>query len=297
LGELQRYSYSKLSTFTQCPMKFYQKYIEKNYDQSDAIHLDIGNILHKVLEIKYRDIIEGNEINYNELNRIVYEGIREATDKSEEMIIGVNEIIKKYGEDIFSKVDAKSGLSYENKMSIFTDYLHNEENDNWKPLAVEQNFEFEYEGKGILNGFIDRIDINENGDLRVVDYKSSNKVFDHKDLTTPLQMVIYTLACEQLFNKKPIEHRYDFIMLGESQLACTKGYYNRGIKKLNKIFDEIEWYTALGEFKPKPTPLCHWCSFSKTNPNALWYMQDLCDYYSLWTPDNKTFAKNKEYKG
>jgi len=278
-------------------MKFYQKYIEKNYDQSDAIHLDIGNILHKVLEIKYRDIIEGNEINYNELNRIVYEGIREATDKSEEMIIGVNEIIKKYGEDIFSKVDAKSGLSYENKMSIFTDYLHNEENDNWKPLAVEQNFEFEYEGKGILNGFIDRIDINENGDLRVVDYKSSNKVFDHKDLTTPLQMVIYTLACEQLFNKKPIEHRYDFIMLGESQLACTKGYYNRGIKKLNKIFDEIEWYTALGEFKPKPTPLCHWCSFSKTNPNALWYMQDLCDYYSLWTPDNKTFAKNKEYKG
>ncbi|MGG0308258.1 PD-(D/E)XK nuclease family protein [Priestia megaterium] len=297
MSKLEKYSYSKLSTFTQCPMKYYQKYVQGNYDQSDAIHLDLGNILHKVLEIKFRNIIDNVKVDYGYLKEITYSGVKEETNKSEEFIIGVNEIIKKYGEDLFNKVDQKSGLSYKEKMSIFMDYLHNEEINDWKPIVVEQKFEFEYEGKAILGGYIDRIDENKNGDLRVVDYKSSNKVFDEKELPTPLQMMIYTLACENIFGKQPIEHRYDFIMIGDHQLACTKGYYKRGIKKLNKIFDEIEWYTALNEFKPKPTPLCHWCSFSKTNPNALWYMQDLCDYYSLWTPDNKTFAKNKEYEG
>ena len=297
MSNLPKFSYSKLATFVQCPMKYKYKYVDGNYVQSDAIHLDLGNLLHKVLEIKYRNIIEGIPNDYAYLKEVYLKGIAEDTDKDKgNFIIGVNAIKEKFGEDTFIEVNTKSNLSYEDKLETFLHYLEQDSIGDWKPLAVEINFNFEYEGKVILNGFIDRIDINDKGELRVVDYKSSNKVYEDKDLTTPLQMFIYALACENIFGKTPIEFMYDMILLGEKQLACTKGYYKRGLKKLNKILDSIFEVEKSGLYAPKATPLCHWCDYSITNPNAPFYSQDLCNYYSLWTPDNKTFKVNRKFE-
>jgi putative RecB family exonuclease len=227
---------------------------------------------------------------------VLKEGIAEETDKDKgNFIIGIDAIKEKYGEELFKTIDPKSDLSYEDKLYIFDDYLENDDIGDWKPYKIEQHFELEYEDKILLNGYIDRIDINSDGDLRVVDYKSSNKVFRDADLKTPLQMVIYALACEKLFGKIPIEFQYDMILLGEKQDACSSGYFNRGVKKINKILDEIEWSESTKDWIPKPTPLCFWCNFCENNPNADWYTNGLCEYYSLWTPDNKTFAKNKDY--
>lgn len=281
----------------QCPMKFKLKYIDGNYVQSDAIHLDLGNILHKVLEIKYQKMIDNEKIDYEELISICETGISDGSEKDgDKFVIGLNSIVNKFGKSSFSEINKKSNLSYDDKLKTFYHYLQNDSlGEGWKPFKVEFKFDFVYQNKVRLHGFIDRIDINENGDFRVVDYKSSNKVFDKKDLTTPLQMFVYALACEDVFGKIPIEYQYDMIMLGEKQQACTKGYYNRGTKKLNKILDDIFTYTETGGWKPKPTPLCHWCDFSDTNPNASFVTQDLCDYYCLWTPDSKTFKTNREF--
>jgi len=298
LNNLSKFSYSKLDTFVQCPMKYKYKYVDGNYVQSDAVHLDLGNLLHKVLEIKHRNIIDGIPNDYTYLKEVYLKGIAEDTDKDKgNFIIGVNDIKEKFGEDTFIEVNTKSNLSYEDKLETFLHYLENDLiGEEWKPLAVEINFNFDYEGKVILNGFIDRIDINKEGALRVVDYKSSNKLYEDKDLTTPLQMFIYALACENIYGKTPVEFMYDMILLGEKQLACTKGYYKRGLKKLNKILDSIFEAEKTGVYAPKATPLCHWCDYSITNPNAPFYSQDLCNYYSLWTPDNKTFKVNRKFE-
>lgn len=298
MNNLPRFSYSKLDTFVQCPMKYKYKYVDSNYVQSDAVHLDLGNLLHKVLEIKHRNIIDGIPNDYTYLKEVYLKGIAEDTDKDKgNSIMGVNAIKEKFGEDTFIEVNTKSNLSYEDKLETFLHYLENDSiGEQWKPLAVEINFNFEYEEKVILNGFIDRVDINDKGELRVVDYKSSNKLYEDKDLTTPLQMFIYALACENIYGKTPVEFMYDMILLGEKQLSCTKGYYKRGLKKLNKILDSIFEAEKTGVYAPKATPLCHWCDYSITNPNAPFYSQDLCNYYSLWTPDNKTFKVNRKFE-
>lgn len=293
---LPRFSYSRLNTFIQCPMKYKLKYVDGNYDQADAIHLDIGNIIHKVLEIKYRNIIENKENDYALLKEILLNGVSEETEKDKgKFINGTSQIMHKYGMDNFSDVNEKSGLSYNDKLESFNNYLVNDDIGAWKPFKVEQPFEFVFEDRVVFTGFIDRIDINDQGELRVVDYKTSNKVYQQKDLNTPLQMVIYALACEKLFDKTPIEFQYDLVLLGEKQQACTKGYYNRGIKKISKTLDEVIECEQSGIYKPKPTPLCHWCEFSNTNPNQPFYFEGMCEYYSLWTPDCKTFEKNKEF--
>jgi len=81
-------------------MKYKYKYVDGNYVQSDAIHLDLGNLLHKVLEIKYRNIIEGIPNDYAYLKEVYLKGIAEDTDKDKgNFIIGVNAIKEKFGED------------------------------------------------------------------------------------------------------------------------------------------------------------------------------------------------------
>ena len=88
--------------------------------------------------------------------------------------------------------------------------------------------------------------------------------------------------------------KYRFILLDNNQYALTKGWEKRLIKALDKIFDQIDDCEQKGLWKPNPTPLCHWCNFCKHNPDAHEF-KDECEYFSLWTPVNKSFAVNKEW--
>jgi putative RecB family exonuclease len=296
--KISKMSYSRLDTFVTCPYRYKLQYIDGNYSEESTLVLDIGNILHKVLEIKYRNIIEKVPKNVDTIKNIIYNGIKEDTEKDKgKYINGINQLKQIYGEKEFNTINSESGVSYNDKLAIFTDKIENEKDDeDWQPIAVELPFEFVFENRIKFGGFIDRIDRHKAGKLKVIDYKSSNEVYKEDKLRTPLQMVIYALACKEIYGQYPDEFIYDFILLGEKQNAGTKGFIDRGIKKIYSILDEIEWCESLSEYVPKQTPLCYWCNFAGHTPLAPFYLAGLCQYYMLWTPENKNFVKHKEYK-
>ena len=78
-----------------------------------------------------------------------------------------------------------------------------------------------------------------------------------------------------------------------TQKGGTAGYINRGITKLTKLFEGIK----AKDFEPKPSPLCAWCNFSKTNEKAPEEGKYLCPYYSHWTKDNKDFSTENDWHG
>lgn len=86
----------------------------------------------------------------------------------------------------------------------------------------------------------------------------------------------------------------NFILIDDEQYALTKGWEKRLIKALDKVFGDIEASENKNLFIPKPTPLCHWCNFCTTNPEATIYKNE-CEYYSKWTPTQKTFEVNKKW--
>lgn len=102
------------------------------------------------------------------------------------------------------------------------------------------------------------------------------------------------MAIYQEFGQIPVSFLYRFILLDEDQMAMTSGWEKRLEKTLDNLLDKIDKCKKSGIWLPKPSPLCHWCNYSVTNPKAHEFRND-CEYYSLWTPQEKSWAVNKEY--
>lgn len=292
-GKLLTASYSKIEVFLNCKHRYEIKYIDKNFEDSKTIPLNLGSICHKVLELKGLALLGNEAVNYDYLKKVLYEGCKE----KEKDVWGVNKIAQWFFED-WSIPDNKSNMNYDQKLELFWEEVVPDEmsaNDGWKVAGCEVPFEFVYDERVIIHGFIDRIDQKEDGGIRVVDYKTSKASYDKSKMATPLQMIIYGLACYVIFGRLPEEYMYRFVLIDETQMACTKGYLKRGIDKLNKTFDAMAKCEEIGLYPPTPGPLCYYCSFCRNNPRSEQRLNDLCEYYSLWTPENKTFSTNKPF--
>lgn len=284
----ERFSYTKLDTLVQCPYKFLKKYEEKLYSSKKSLALELGSIAHKGKEMVTIALINGDKPDYSAIKDFVYEG-------HGDQLRGVRELKREYIFD-WAKPDEKSGLTYEQKLELYFTSLPAIANDReWRPIACEQTFSVDIQGYCVA-GSIDRIDKNAAGEYRIADYKTSKKLFDDAEVKTPLQMVIYDYGVLDAYKATPIAHQYEFIFLGQIQEACSKGYFARGEKKLAKIFEQLEECRTTKIYTPKPSPLCHWCDYCSTNPNAEDQLKAECVYHSLWTPINKTFQVNREFK-
>ena len=298
-------SYSKLDLFKKCPFRYKKRYVERNYSNADSLATEFGSLLHKALELKGQDLMDNRAIDYDEIHNVLLAGYDEKTEKGQETILGAGDLRVKYCEEWFA-ADEKTNQSTEDRFNIFVEKVlpSRMENMTQKIVGTEIPFEFVYDERCIFHGFIDRVDgtyeDNELRALTVTDYKSSKKIFPVEDIRTPLQMVTYDLACLFLYGVLPDNHVYDFIGInqkqGKLQGVCTKGYLKRGIKKIDSLLDQIGSMEESNEYPPKPSPLCHWCDFCETNPRAEDKCKFLCPYFSLWTPENKTFQTNEKYE-
>lgn len=296
--KLPVFSYSKLEVFKNCPLQYRYKYIEKKYSQDTSIALELGSLCHYVLERKGHMIVNGEVVDYELLNDLLTNGVKKTDEKTKEELIGVAQLKRKYFETWY-EADNASGASYDEKMKLFDKVLHEEmEETEWKPTYFEMPFEFVWDNKVIIKGFIDRIDTKdtEGGETqyKTVDYKTSKKIYEQNRLATSLQFGIYALAILIKFGALPVESEYRFILIDDKQFALTKGWENRLIKALDKVFGDIEASEKKEVFVPKPSPLCHWCNFCQTNPEATIYRNE-CEYFSKWTPNQKTFEVNKKW--
>lgn len=306
---VKNYSYSALSQFKNCPRAFYFKYIEGHYPNESSLALSLGSLLHKAKELISLDLIAGKKPDYSAIMHMVMETGWEGQEKSSktktEKLDSVRVLRERYPDE-WSEPDNKSGMTYDEKLHLFETHLPDEEADSvWHAIAVELPFDLALDRQTVpivdketgeveerpvhIKGVIDKIEQNDLGQLRIVDYKSSKKVFEGADLKTPLQMYIYHLACQKLFpDREIVEHLYDFMLLGQTQIGGSSGWLARAEKKLNHILDSIRSSSLSGQWEPKPTPLCHWCAYCPTNENAIEF-KNLCHFYSFWTPTTKTF--------
>lgn len=304
-----QYSYTRLDKYTECGYRYKLVYEDKNYISESGVAAAVGTLVHYIEESIANCIIDGRPIDYDALRKEFYEiNIPEKEPEydadghkkkgSEGGIFGVNILREKYQSEFYELDD--NGSSYFTKCEEYRergiyrleDYL--KEHPELKLVAVEKEFLTEYKGH-LIHGYIDRILFDTSTKEYILeDIKTKGKPFPEAKLKTPLQFVVYSLAVQKMYGlfDYPTRFNYDLPFCGIRQAAGTKGVMARGFKKMDNIFAGIE----AKEFKPGPSPLCHWCEFSPTNPNQPEAGKGLCPYYSLWTPDGQHKAWECDHK-
>jgi len=293
-----KFSYSRLETMSNCPFSYYLKYVQGEYLFSPTIHTVFGSLIHKILEDEANAIKRGELIDYDALEEEFTKTSKvSANAKDKDKLIAIDEIAKMFPEE-WNSTDSKSGKSFKEKAQDFiTDGLYRlpkymEEHPELEIVGCEIPFTFQYKDY-TFTGYIDRL-FREKGTNRFIihDIKTKDTLFT--DTATCLQFVIYTLALIDKYGEDiTVECFYDLPVIDTFQPVCTKGYLERGKKKLDKLFAAIE----NKEFSPHPTPLCYWCPYRFNGATKNEFCKELCCYFSLWTPDDKNFKTKMEWKG
>lgn len=271
--KLEKYSYSKLSTYGQCKFKFKLHYLDKNFLFSDSIATEFGTLVHTTEEHIAEAIRSSSNINYIWLKN--------------NFILGCKALAHKYPED-WTKPD-KSGRTYSEKMYL---YLNSaiyrleslmKQNPMLEIIGVEQKFEFNYDSVHSFTGSIDRAFRNiDTGKIIIQDIKTWPVPAQASELKAPVQFAVYAMAAQELWgvSASDIHCEYDLPLCDCRQSALSEDLVTDGKAQIDKWFAGI----IKNDFKPTISALCHWCNYNPlTNPDILYTKPNaICPYFSTW---------------
>jgi putative RecB family exonuclease len=130
-----------------------------------------------------------------------------------------------------------------------------------QPAARELLVEAELGSGLLLRGYIDRLDVAPDGQLRVVDYKTGAAPRPVAEVRALFQMKFYALTLLHLRGVVPAQLRLLYLADGES---LTYQPDEAELRRFERTLDAI-WLAILraghsGDFRPNRSRMCDWCS-------------------------------------
>jgi len=244
-GEMEsqlHFSYSQLSTFLICPMKYAHSYVWGTPPETKPIALPFGKAIHKGAEIFYRSIMETGEIipvdQVIETFKIVFDRETknpdlELTMKEGETIGGLREqgieLVKLFHKEILPQKIA--GVEVPFSISI-PDILN-----GGGDLPIK------------LVGYFDLVERDEQGTYLIVELKTSAQRFSSLRLEYDLQATTYSYAMTKLkvaTSESSCLIRYD-VLLKQKKVSFeryfvtrTEADHKRLIHLINMVLKAIE---------------------------------------------------------
>lgn len=249
-------SVSKAKTFKECQAKFKFSYIEKLPRKERDYHI-FGKFLHEVLEKFHKELLNGN----TDLNNIVMSKCFKSAYESFKNTITADQIKESKG--IISKYLIK--LEYDKKLGKES-----------QVLDVEKEFYININDRILLNGFIDRTQLDHDGLLHVADYKTTllldkkalDGIFTDSDKYKRYKKDIFQLKtyCYVMMLSDPTleKIRASYIMLRHNFHQIEKVFNREEIMLMGDEF--IKYADKIEEeklYRPSITPLCGWCEFAE----------------------------------
>lgn len=118
-----------------------------------------------------------------------------------------------------------------------------------------------------LRGYVDRLDVAPNGEMRVVDYKTGKAPRETFEARALFQMRFYALVLWRVRGRVPRVLQLLYLGSGEvlryepdeADLRATE-------RKLEALWAAISRAAERGDWRPNPSRLCEWCSHQAICP-------------------------------
>lgn len=149
---------------------------------------------------------------------------------------------------------------------LVAQYFHLEQPQWIEPQSCESRAEVRLAGGLMLRGIIDRVDKAPSGDLRVIDYKTGKAPSQRFMGDALFQMRFYALMLREL-DRLPSRMQLLYLKTADVlTLDPTEADIERFEGEVQDLWQRIATDASRGDFRPRKTPLCGWCSFQSLCP-------------------------------
>lgn len=145
-------------------------------------------------------------------------------------------------------------------------YFELEDPATIRPIGLELMVEVPRDGYA-QRGIIDRLELDDDGGLVITDYKTGRPPSDRFVQNSLEGVQFYAAMCEQLFGTLPSKIQLLYLRAPVAIVATPTDASIRKVRtKSDAIFSTVERSCASGDFRPRPSRLCDWCSFKPYCP-------------------------------
>lgn len=241
---------SRVEAFTSCPLAFRFASIER-LPEPPSPHATKGSLVHRALELLFCEDPAGRtlEAALDALDRAVTE--LQATD--EWQLLGLD--------------DAAEQVFVDDAESLVRGYLAMEDPAAVRAIGLELRLEAQV-GSLALRGIIDRLELDGDGDLVVVDYKTGRPPAVDREQGRLNGVHFYAFLCQEVFGRRPARVRLYYLRTGEVIEATPSEQSVRFLpKRAAAVWQAVERACAADDFRPRPSALCSYCAFQAWCPS------------------------------
>ncbi|BCB91437.1 RecB family exonuclease [Phytohabitans suffuscus] len=146
-------------------------------------------------------------------------------------------------------------------------YFAVEDPSRLEPAERERLISAVVDGRLLIRGYVDRLDVSPAGDLRVVDYKTGGAPREAFEARALFQLKFYALVLWRTRGVVPRVLRLLYLRDREiCDYAPDPEELVRFERTLLALWQAIDRATAERDFRPKPSRLCDWCSHQALCP-------------------------------
>ncbi len=145
-------------------------------------------------------------------------------------------------------------------------YFEMEDPTTVREIGLELRLEAQV-GDLTLRGIIDRLELDDNGGLVVVDYKTGRAPGLKYEQSRLSGVHFYSFLCEAVFGQRPSAIRLMYLRTGETITALPSAQSVKFITtRTTAVWKAVERACQTGDFRPKPGALCTLCAFQPWCP-------------------------------
>jgi putative RecB family exonuclease len=246
---------SRASDFKTCPLLYRFRTVDRLPEQPspDAVR---GTVVHKVLEDLFD--LPGHERTPERAAAMVesaWAQVLEADPAMAEM----------FAADETGEPELSGWL--ESCRAVLERYFTLEDPRRLEPAERELYVETLLQGGLLLRGFVDRLDVAPDGAVRVVDYKTGRSPGEAFEAKALFQMRFYALVIWRARGVLPAMLRLIYLGNGEMvsyqpderDLLATE-------RLVTAVWEAIRRAHETGDWRPRRSRLCDWCSFQAYCP-------------------------------
>jgi putative RecB family exonuclease len=169
---------------------------------------------------------------------------------------------------LFGPEDTADAAAFlESARGLLGGYFTVEDPSRLEPAERESLISTVVDGRLLIRGYIDRLDVSPDGALRVVDYKTGGAPREAFEARALFQLKFYALVLWRTRGVVPKVLRLLYLKDEEiCDYAPDAEELARFERTLLALWRAIEQATEARDFRPKPSRLCGWCSHQERCP-------------------------------